>query len=454
MQINPLAATLSATPAVAAAVQTLRVTSGDVTQIQTGITVAVSVLRAGNGEAVVNLAGKPVTVRGAVALSPGDVLNVRVNGGATPTLDLVGQQPRAAATATAPPPPGSAEPRVAVADVIDHQPDGKVQVALDGEPTVATPQQPLQPGNRYVVRVESTPAGVVLKPLPESPDLPQTVATAILRTDRPPPLADTLPPLLREMNTVPPQPKAQAAAAEVKAAVRAVTAEPGQPPTADNLKALVADGGQQFEAKLGRAVETLADEPKPGAPAPPAPPRPAPDLKGGLLKLMAAVPELVAALPAAVATVDGIERQQAANVLAQQNGGAYVFQVPFPDGVQWRTVSLGVEPDRDGPHDEAGRPTAFRVMMHVPLTHLGDTWIDAGSDGSSLRAVLYVSDATARERVRPDLPGLRADLAAAGFADVLLDVKPAADLTDRQRRRANAVRAGVPESGGLLDVKG
>ena len=56
-------------------------------QIQTGITAAVSVLRAVPGEAVVNLGGQAVTVKSGIALTAGDVLNVRVHGGSNPTLE-------------------------------------------------------------------------------------------------------------------------------------------------------------------------------------------------------------------------------------------------------------------------------------------------------------------------------------------------------------------------------
>jgi hypothetical protein len=517
MQINPLTLATATTPAAAAAgVQVLRITAGDVSQIQTGMTAAVRVLTGGSGEAVVDLGGRPVTVRGALSLTAGDVLNVRVNTGSNPTLEVVGRQtelPTKTPTASAPPP--TAEPRAAVADVIRQEPNGQVRVTLDGEETVATshfPKDALQPGGRHVVQVERSPAGVAVRPLPETPQLPTQVAAALLRTDRPPPLADALPPLLRELDALPPQPKshpAAAAATVVREAVRAITPAPDQPPTVQTLKAVVRDGGQQFEAKLaalvapagvtdpgGPAVPSTDTSGRPagssptldaGRPTPasqtagaagatPADPsalkadRPASppavasepdtppdahahDLKGGLLKLLKAVPDLAPALPMTTAVLDGIERQQAVNVLAQQNGGLYVFQVPFPDGPHWRTLSLGVEPDRAGGRDPAGRPTGFRVMMHVPLSELGETWIDAGADGPRLRAVLYLSDEAGRDRLRPDLPELGRELRAAGFADVLLDVRPAADLTDRQRRRANAMRAGAPEGGGMLDVR-
>jgi hypothetical protein len=197
----------------------------------------------------------------------------------------------------------------------------------------------------------------------------------------------------------------------------------------------------------------LARAADPTTPDRPALPAPATDLKGGLLALARTVTDLAAAFPAAAATLDGIERQQATNVLTHQNGGMAVFAIPFPDGPHWRTLGLGIEPDRTSEPDPDGRPSGFRVMMHVPLSTLGETWIDASAEANRLRAVLYVSDASARERVRGELSDLRTELQAGGFADVALDVRPANDLTDAQRRKANAVREGVPEQGGLLDVR-
>ena len=123
------------------------------------------------------------------------------------------------------------------------------------------------------------------------------------------------------------------------------------------------------------------------------------------------------------------------------------LQVPFQDGPHWRTLSLGLEPDREGTTDDTGRPTGFRVMMHVPLSGLGETWIDAGADGPRLRAVMYLSDAAARERVRPELAGLRAGFAGGRVRRRAAGLKPTADLTDRQRRRANAIRAGRSRAG-------
>lgn len=489
MQVNPLAAALPATPAAAAVGQVLRITAGDVTQIQTGVVVAATVLRAGSGEATLDVGGKPLSVRTGLVLTPGDALNVRVNAGANPTVEIV-PPPRTTPTKLAPTPqPTAAQPEHAdVVDVLTREANGQYRVRIDGRETIASSEQPLTPGGRFVLKAETTATGTKLAPLPDSPQLPATVATAVLRSTPVPQIGEAVRPLLSELNSVQTaagnpantQPDVRTAVGQVREVLESLLPQPGQPPTAETIRSAVQNGGQQYEAKMARAV-AMADAPT--TPALPAAlqasvPQPSTaqekaaagallpahaaavspteadrftDLKGGLLNLLRAIPEVTSA-PVAASVLDGIERQQAVNVLAQQNGGPLVLQIPFPDGPHWRTLNLGVEPDRSGPTDTQGRPTGYRVMMHVPLSELGETWIDAGADGSRLRAVLYVSDAAARERVRAALATLRPDVLAAGYSDVWLDVRPATALTDQQRQRANAIRGAAPESGGLLDV--
>ena len=95
--------------------------------------------------------------------------------------------------------PAPAEPTVV--DVLAREPSGQLRVRIDGREATATSPQPLQAGGRYVVQLDRTPTGLVLRPLPDSPQLMTTVATAILRTDKPPPLGDTLPSLVKELAT-------------------------------------------------------------------------------------------------------------------------------------------------------------------------------------------------------------------------------------------------------------
>lgn len=181
-----------------------------------------------------------------------------------------------------------------------------------------------------------------------------------------------------------------------------------------------------------------------------------PDLKGDLLRLLQAVNDLGggARAPAAEAAVRGIEAQQAANVLAQANNAPYFLQVPFPDGSEWKTLRLSLEPQyRPDEQADAGRAGRFRVFMHVPLTDLGETWIDAGLTGESFRATIYLDRSVVRDRVRAALPELHAELAAEGFSEVLLDVRSSGELPAGRRRDAGAVQAGRPGSVSVLDVR-
>ena len=342
----------------------------------------------------------------------------------------------------------AAPPQLSVVEVLPPTRDGVPQVRVDGRaPVPAESQEPLTPGAKVIAQVVRTAQGVRVIPVPvaDTPQVTAAVVAAILKQDRPPPVAVALPKLAKELEAVPTtfaaKPAVVRAATELREAVRTLLPDTPRPPTANELRSLVEDGGQQYEAKLARQTDG-GDGPGPR------------DLKGGLLKLFEAVPALAhAQFPAAKATLDGIENQQAANVLSQQSGGPLVLQVPFPDGPHWRTLHLAVEPeqpDRD-PAENGARP--FRMLMHVPLTDLGDTWIDAGLNGSQFRAVLYLEQAAVRDRVRGELPALQSDLKQSGFADVLLDVRSTADLTDRQRQRGAAMTAGVPVSTSVIDAR-
>ncbi len=342
----------------------------------------------------------------------------------------------------------AAPPQLSVVEVLPPTRDGVPQVRVDGRaPVPAESQEPLTPGAKVIAQVVRTPQGVRLIPAPvaDTPQVTTAVVAAILKQDRPPPVAVALPKLVRELEQLPPplaaKPAVVRAATELRETVRTLLPDTPRPPTADELRTLVEDGGQQYEAKLARQTDG-GDGPGPR------------DLKGGLLKLFDAVPALAhSQFPAAKATLDGIEHQQASNVLSQQSGGPLVLQVPFPDGPHWRTLHLAVEPeqpDRD-PAETGARP--FRMLMHVPLSDLGDTWIDAGLNGSQFRAVLYLERAAVRDRVRGELPALQIDLKRSGFTDVLLDVRSTADLTDRQRQRGAAMTAGVPVSTSVIDAR-
>jgi|GEM_PF-2450349 len=604
MQLNVLAAAqLAAAPTGAPGVPA-RVVAGDLARVPVGELLEATVTASTPRGATLTVNGQPLTVQlpPGAPLQQGAVLLLRVPPGAAtapnPTVEL--SVPASVSAPAAQPLPGAPRgyaapeaPRTAVVDVLESLPDGRARVRIDGQEQVARPAEPLVPGERYVLQVQRSAAGTVLKPLP--PDAPATareVATAILRA----PAADVgtaLKPLRAELETLtaPPAkgepaapPAVREAATAVRATLEALVPRPGRAPDAAQLQRIVENGGQLFEAKLARAaegapavptaakpelptpatvrtavpvptavpatatapaLEALAARPAvptpdaPALPAPgnqpsapvapqpnvpakllealaarPAPPapdaapaplaapteRPAPavaeapkadarpqdaprdplapaqtreaqtevraesraeardvasDLKGDLLKLLRAANDIGTAVrvPAAEAALHTIESQQAANALAQANGTAFHLQIPFPDGDQWRTVRLALEPERRADADPRDPASRFRVFMHVPLSELGETYIEAGLSGGSFRATIYLDAPGVRARVGNELASLRAELEAEGFTEVLLDVRASSDLPDRQRRTAGELRAGRSDGTSVLDVR-
>jgi hypothetical protein len=393
-------------------------------------------------------------------------------------------------------------------DVVSQLPDGRVSVQIDGVEQIATASEPLASGGRYVLQVERSPAGIKLNPPPDSPKLPTEVATAVLRTPAPT-LPTALKPLQAELATLTTPPASgsarpvpvavRQAASAVEATLQKFLPSESRPPDAAQLRQLVENGGLHFEAKLARLVEgpdapstNTASAAKPNtttetrdSAANSKPEQPArevsaparepaatvaqtsdraaaptirdlgPDLKGDLLRLLQAVNDLGGTVraPAAEAVVRGIESQQAANAIAQANATPYFLQVPFPDGGQWRTLHLSLEPQYRPDQADAERAGRFRVFMHVPLTDLGETWIDAGLAGEQFRATIYLDRAAIRDRVRAALPELRSELQTDGFSEVLLDVKSSSELPAHRRRESSAMQAGRPETVSVLDVR-
>ncbi|VTT97891.1 unnamed protein product [Gemmataceae bacterium] len=390
--------------------------------------------------------------------------------------------------------------------------DGAEVIASSGDRQAA----PLGPG-RHLVQVERTPGGVVLRPAAEPPPtaVAAAVLRAAPPPNVPATLKPLLTELAAlqvkdpAARTDPAPPAVRAAAAAVSETIRTLLPSDARPPNPAELRNLVENGGLHFEAKLARDATALRAEPQPAAPPPgaaarpepepgprtdPAPARPAgdpatapaprtdphrvsaeqghgngspppghaghgpvgPDLKGDLLRLIQTVHDLggaAAEVPVARTALNGIEVQQALNTLAQAQGTPYVLQVPFPDGDQLRTLHLALEPDRSARPDDRPGDGGFRLLMHVPLSDLGETWIDAGLVRNRFRAVLYLDQPETRDRVQAALPGLREELIAGGFDEVLLDVRPTRDLPAARRQQGAAMRSGRPGAGSVLDVR-
>lgn len=514
MQVTAANATL-ATAAQPVAVTSVRVLAGNVTSIPLGTLLQATVTQVSQGQAVIVVNGQALTVRPAGTLQPGTILLVRApsgNGTSTPALELVGGSvpPSTQQLATA----GQSSPTIlssstatttsttvsasqnanaavqtsqAVAqtttaatsntlplvrvDVLAVLPNGQVRVQINGQDDIATTTEQLVAGEKYVLQVERTPTGLMLSSAPDTPDLPSTLAAAILREGSPPDLGAALKPLLAELanlqttqspSAVGSQASVQNAANTVRDVLSSFLPASGRPLDATQLQNLIADGGLHFEAKLARLVSEGGQNQSDGdatstfngGATSRSDSGGNPDLKEALLRLLQAAQEFGNSLDlsATRSTLDGIESQQAANVFAQSEGTPYILQVPFPDGGQWKTLHLAIEPDGNR-RQGSGTSNGFRMLMHVPLTDLGETWIDAGLSGNNLRAVLYLKGQAVREQVRAELPSLKEELLTSGFSEVLLDVRPASELPAQQRKQAAAMQSGRPSSGSVLDVR-
>lgn len=429
-------------------VTTVRLVAGETASLPPGKLLPATVIQVAQGQAVIVVNGQSLTVQPAGDLQPGTVFLVRASSSDTTTsVELLTNAAD-----------GSETLSLARVDVLAVLPDGRYRVQVNGEETLASSNDQLAVGGRYVMQVEETPTGLALTSAAEQPALPAALSAAILRGSLPPELGTLLKPLLAELATVAQTERnapasLQQSAENIDDVLHSFLPDQGQAMNAAQLQRLVEDGGLHFEAKLARlAAEGDPDTGSDTGAQSQAAPRIS-DLKEGLLRLFQAAQEIGNAwqFPAARATLDGIESQQAANVFAQTQNLPAILQIPFPEGDAWRTLHLAIEPDGHGKGSGAGN--GFRMLMHVPFADLGETWIDAGLSNNNLRAVIYLSRPAAIEQTRSELPALRSELMAEGFREVLLDVRPAADLPERQRQQATAMRLGRPAQGSVLDVK-
>ncbi len=429
------------------------VIAGNIAKLPPNAILPATVLQSSPRESVLFVAGEQVTVQASVALPAGAGVAVRVPNSAKSAIELFTPQ---SATATPAAPAKPADIAVKVVDVISTQPDGQVRVRIEGNEFNATSREPLTPGNRLVLETVRTPTGLLLRPPAESPAMATNVATAILRTSpNAPDFSTLLQPLRAEIAELARAPVAAIREAATTANDTVTALLPREPRTlqAPELQRIIEDGGLQYEAKLARLTDEIATDSR-------APERVATelkgDLKGDLLRLLQAAREVGAAsqLSATVAALDGIEARQATQTLAQSNATPYLLQLPFADGGVWRTLQLSLEREsQPGYDDTANTGGRFRMLMHVPLSELGETWIDAGLANDRFRAAIYLDRAAVRDRVNAALPELQAELRAEGFSEVLLDVRSTADLPANAKQQSNAMAAGRSATTSLLDVR-
>jgi hypothetical protein len=222
----------------------------------------------------------------------------------------------------------------------------------------------------------------------------------------------------------------------------------GTPPSPQKLEVLARDGGLFYEAKLFDAVTNHAEQLPKIADG---------DLKGLLLaalqesKVRAFSTGLQNALSA---QLDSLETQQAVNLMAQLDGGAFQMQIPFFTGAGFSTAALAVEQDGHGPAgNQAREKGGYSLLFLLDLENFGRTRIDAHIDAKEFRAVFYLDREGSLRLIRQELPGFREMLMALGYRDVLLAAKPLRELSQEKREKFAALAVGAPSSMHLLDMK-
>jgi hypothetical protein len=219
------------------------------------------------------------------------------------------------------------------------------------------------------------------------------------------------------------------------------------PITAEGLDALMHDGGLFYEAKLFAA--TGASERMPEIAGQ--------DLKGLLL---AALQESKAgAFPSGLqhalsAQLENLETQQAVNLVAQLNGGAFQMQIPFFTGAGLTTVALAVERDGRGSARKSRKEDEdFSLLFLLDLEHFGRTRVDAHINVGKLHAIFYVDRPASVRIIQEELTGFSETLVALGYHDVLLAAKPLREMSREKQEKFAALAVGAPPSIHLLDMK-
>jgi hypothetical protein len=222
----------------------------------------------------------------------------------------------------------------------------------------------------------------------------------------------------------------------------------GIPPTPEKLEVLARDGGLFYEAKLFDAAAHDAEQ---------LPAISDHDLKGLLLSALqeSKARAFSAGLQNALsAQLDNLETQQAVNLLAQLDSGAFQMQIPFFTGAGVSTAALAVEQDGHGPAgNQAREKGGYSLLFLLDLKNFGRTRIDAHIDAKEFRAVFYLDREGSLRLIRQELPGFREMLMALGYRDVLLAAKPLRELSQEKREKFAALAVGAPSSMHLLDMK-
>jgi hypothetical protein len=109
-----------------------------------------------------------------------------------------------------------------------------------------------------------------------------------------------------------------------------------------------------------------------------------------------------------------IETLQIVNIMAQEQDGLFVLQIPFqfPDGI--RTQDIFIEADREMNKQYNG--IQCRIVLFLDLDALGELAVDAGLKDGILRCTIKCPDQNVCDFMQPLLPELREALSGIDYS--------------------------------------
>ena len=332
--------------------------------------------------------------------------------------------------------------------VLQLLPGDRLLLGLEGTQVEAESPGGLSVGQRLLLRVDQLQPQLVLHITELEPTI-EAEAARLLRVHLPAhaDAGELLEQLASLLGSEAKNPTDSTALLKLRESVTALLSE-GSPPNAERLKSLLQEGGIYYEAKLFHAAKLEPELLRKIADS---------DLKGLLLS---ALKEASAGASAAhfknalTAQLNNLETQQAVNLLAQLDGGAFQFQIPFFTGAGFSTAALSVERDGKGTADSRGNRTdGYNLLFLLDLENFGRTRIDAHVTEKEVRVIFYVDREISVALLKQELPSFRQVLVEMGYREVLLSAKPLKEIAEERRQKFDAIAIGAPSAIHLLDVK-
>ena len=294
--------------------------------------------------------------------------------------------------------------RVLSAEMLSARGDGTLLLAIGRHVIPAESDLHLEPGARFLVRVDPAAEGVVLTLLAPAGEEEALLAAlrSVVGEERP--VGELLGELARALRAALGRPGLPPEAEALAHALGTHAARPDG--DAGALRTLIASLGLGHESALAALLgaragrETLE--------------RLREDLKSLLLRAHHALAgrgehaELAEAVSRALTS---LEAEQLLNLARERAGEPLVLSFPVPDGDGWATARLAVPTRREREGSGSGEDEApFRLSLGLELSNLGPLRADLALSRVGLSLRLLVTRSDVAERIEAELTALRARL--------------------------------------------